>query len=143
MNKLCSLRVRVMKPRRTIRSSTIKSALKNFLVPCIASSYRVFSLRALWEVNAEDNHIAELNIWSKRKQIEVILNHFEDVVAYFSCLTALESAEVRRKLRARKRRIDADHNVSGSDTDNEYDTYEDDGTLIPGKENFNFSSRFT
>ena len=128
MNNFCSLRVTVMKPKRTVRSSTLKAALKNFLVPCVSNNYRVCSLRSLWEVNEEDNQIAELNIWAKRRQIEDILNGFEDVVMYFSCLTAMESAEMRRKLKARKRRINSDNKIS-TDLKNK-------NLLIPGKIDF-------
>ena len=37
----------------------------------------------------------------------------------------------KRKMLDRKRRINDDRRVSGSDTDNDYDGYEDDG-IIPG-----------
>ena len=123
----------MVKPRRTIRSSTLKASLKNFLLPNIVESYRICSLRCLWEVMNEDNEIVLKNIWSKRKQLEQILNSFKDVVLYFSCLTAMESNEIRRKLKERKRKISADHRISGSDTDNEYESYEDSGIFIPGK----------
>ena len=51
---------------------------------------------------------------------------------FFSCLTAMESAEIRRKLLQRKRKISADRYLESSDTDNDYDTYDNDMT-IPGK----------
>jgi len=46
-------------PRRTLRNETLKSALKNFLVPCVADKFHVFSLRALWDVDQGDIRIAE------------------------------------------------------------------------------------
>lgn len=59
-------------PRRTLRNETLKTALKNFLVPCIAEKYHVSSMRALWDVNVDDMQVAELNIWAKRKQVRTL-----------------------------------------------------------------------
>ena len=49
----------------------------------------------------------------------------------FSCMTAMQSSFIKRKLLDRKQRINDDRRVSGSDTDNNYDGYEDEG-IIPG-----------
>ena len=73
-----------------------------------------------------------MNIWVKRKELNAIIQKFDDSVAFFSCLTAMESGEFRRKLREKKRRITNDARLSGSDTDNDYETIEEEG-IIPGK----------
>ena len=71
------------KPKRTLRNETLKSALRNFLVPCIAERYFVCSLRALWDVDKDDLPLAAINIWEKRCEVENILKGFEQVNSYF------------------------------------------------------------
>ena len=47
----------MVKARRTIRSNTLRSALRNFIIPSIAAKYNVFALRCLWDVTDNDRHI--------------------------------------------------------------------------------------
>ena len=54
-------------------------------------------------------------------------------MAVFSCITAMQSSFLKRKMLDRKQTINGDKRVNGSDTDNDYDGYEDEGN-IPGKE---------
>ena len=143
MNEKCSLRVSIMsvKPRRALRNETLKSALKNFVVPCLSNRYNICAFRALWEVKKDDQVMAEMNIWFKRNEINEMIEKMDDCVAFFTCLTALDSGDMRRKLKEKKRRISADLRVSGSDTDNDYNSYEENG-IIPGKKfSFNLSVR--
>ena len=120
--------------QRTLRNETLKNALRNFVVPIFSNRYFITSFRALWDVDKErDKEKAELNIWEKQQRLNTVLKDVKEVVAFFSCLTAMESAFIKRKLRDHKRRVNEDRRLSGSDTDNDFDSYADEG-IIPGNE---------
>ena len=95
MKENCSLRKEAImsKAKRTLRSDTLKCALKNFFVIPVVKQYHVIAIRCLWDCEKEDRLKAELNIYSKRKELYEILNKLDDIVAYFSCLTALTAKE--------------------------------------------------
>lgn len=128
MNKNCSLRDNMVKIQRTLRSETLKSALKNFIVKPIVKNYFVISLRCLWDVDPKDVGKASFNILSKRDQIQKYLNESEAVVLYFSCLCAMESSYLRKKIASRKKKLQSHEEESESDEDD----YLDD-VLIPGE----------
>ena len=133
MNKKCSHRVDVIfAMQRTLRNETLRNALKNFIVPIFSKRYYIIAFRALWDVKDNGDKIkAELNIWEKQKELDQIVLKNKNTMAVFSCMTAMQSSFLKRKMLDRKRRINDDRRVSGSDTDNDYDGYEDDG-IIPG-----------
>ena len=111
--------------QRTVRNETLKNAFKNFFVPVVSTKFRVVALRCLWDVAQEDLDIASFNIFQKRHQIEKFVNDSSDVVLYFSCLCAMESSEMRKKILKRKA-MDKD-----SDSDDDLSSYNQD-SLISG-----------
>ena len=113
------------KPRQTVRSNTIRSCLEATIVPVFASKYKILAVRTLWEVCQADSRIAELNIWSKRQQLEELLQRESEVAAFFSCITALTKRKVGKK---RKRKDDA-----SSDVESDEELGLDDTTVIPGR----------
>ena len=119
--------------RRTIRSDTIKNALKNFVVPLVADKFFVISLRCLWDVFEEDLDKANYNLVSKQEEIEKILNSTDEIVLYFSCLCAMKSSDMRHKFAKRKRQQE-ERRQDGSDSDEDYQSYNTDArqTIIPG-----------
>ena len=120
--------------RRTIRNETIKNALKNFFIPTISEKYLVIPIRCLWDVVEEDLNIASFNICNKRQELEEIVNSFEEVVLYFSCTCAMESSAIRKKLLKRKQSSSQDKDNETSDSDNDFNSYQDgeNSTIIPG-----------
>ena len=132
MTENCSLRVKMAVPRRTLRNETLKNSLKNFIVTLVSKYFNVISLRTMWEVTEDDITNAELNIWQKRQEVEAIVKSFDCVRLFFSCITGMESSTLRRKLAQRRRRIDTDPTLSGSDTDNDFSSFSDSATIIPG-----------
>ena len=113
------------KPRQTDRSNTIRSCLEATIVPVFVSKHRILAIRALWEVCGVDTRIAELNIWNKRQQLEDLLLRESEVVAFFSCITALTKRKVGKK---RKRKDD-----ESSDAESDGELELNDTTVIPGK----------
>ena len=67
-----------------LKSEVLKTALKSFVVPNIVNSYQVCAIRALWY-----NEDAPSLIWGKRAQLENIISSVQNVVGFFSCVTAL------------------------------------------------------
>jgi len=118
--------------KRTLRNDTVKSALRNFIVPCVSNKCHVIAFRALWDLTEDSKQKAELNIWRKRNQLDSILKDIQEIVVFISCLTAMDSSDLRRKHLSHKRRVVDDRRISGSDTDNDYDSYTDNG-IIPGR----------
>ena len=124
MKESCSLRVvNMARPQRTIRSNVLKNALKSFVVPVFSRHYCVCAFRALWEVKASDLHLAELNIWYKRAELEEMLFNYEGVIGFFSCITAV----LKEKKKGTKRKA----NETSEDSDNDSN---DEGEVktIPG-----------
>ena len=119
--------------KRTLRNDQVKNALKTFVVPLISDKYFVVPLRCLWDVEEKNLEHAALNLVNKSQQIEEIIDSFDMVVLYFSCFCAMESSLLRKRLLERKKKITADKDVEGSDTDNDYESYSDDN-IIPGIE---------
>ena len=85
-----------IRPRNTVKSETLKNALRNFIVKPISEKYHVISTRCLWDVVQEDRRLAELKIYSKKDAVHHILDKFEEVVFYASCLTAMTSSNYRQ-----------------------------------------------
>lgn len=131
MIKKCSLRVDKM--WRTIRSDTIKNALINFSVPIVADKYYVISLRCLWDVFDEDLEKANYNLMNKREKIRKVMESFDDIMLYFSCLCAMESSKIRHRLAKRKRQ-EEERREALSESDEDHESYNDDGAnaVIPG-----------
>ena len=117
-----------MMPRRTIKNGTLREALKNFLVPIISNKYRVCYFRTLWEVVDEDQEFVQLNIWSKRKEVDRIVGNFDNVALFFSCLTGLESQQIRYDQRRQKRKREALNNQA---SDSEYESFDESSKIIP------------
>jgi len=115
------------KPKRTLRSETLKSALQNFLVSSIIERHEICCYRTLWDVRTEDLPKAELEIWAKRQQIDNIIKSFKVVKLFFSCMTALECSSIRKHV---KNRHDKSADKNNSD---ECDDFEDTNKYIPGK----------
>jgi len=101
-------------------------------VPCVSNKCHVIAFRALWDLTEDSKQKAELNIWRKRNQLDSILKDIQEIVVFISCLTAMDSSDLRRKHLSHKRRVVDDRRISGSDTDNDYDSYTDNG-IIPGR----------
>ena len=70
------------KPRHQLRNKVFKKALKGYIVPAFVKNYEAICVRVLLK-NQEDN------IWKKRRELEMILEEDEYIVALFSCITAL------------------------------------------------------
>ena len=92
----------MFKPRRTLRSGTIKAALKSFVVPVFANTYHICAIRALWEVNDEDIHVARLNIWKKREELQDVVKQHNAVAGFFSCITAMTASKQKACKRKRQ-----------------------------------------
>lgn len=107
--------------QRTIRSETLKNALKNFIVAPLSEKYQICAFRCLWDVNPNDVPLVSFDILNKKEELEAKVSEFESVVLYFSCLCAMESSYLRKKLSKRMN--------EGAESDN--DDYLDD-VLIPG-----------
>ncbi|XP_066912211.1 uncharacterized protein [Clytia hemisphaerica] len=117
----------------TIRCDTIKSALKNFIVPIVVDRYFVISFRCLWDVFDEDLEKANYNLENKREEMETIIKRFDEVMLYFSCLCGMKVSDMRHKLIKRKRQ-EEERREAPLDSDEDYQSYEIDGekTVIPG-----------
>ena len=121
----------------TIRSDTIKNAIKNFIVPIVVDRYFVISFRCLWDVYDEDLEKANYNLENKR---ETIIKSFDQVMLYFSCLCGMKESEIRHKLAKRKRQ-EEERREAPLDSDDDYQSYEVEGekNIIPGKNLFHNS----
>ena len=111
-----------MKPNRQLRSKVLKRALKCYIIPPFLQSYEVVGIRALLK-NETDN------IWEKRRILEAILNNDKHVVAFFSCITALEGKKKQRKRKFVHKDPDE------SEEDEEVEAAEDDVeelSILPG-----------
>ena len=113
------------KTKRTLRSDTLKCALRNYFVIPVVKQYNIIAIRCLWDCEQEDRLKAELNIWAKRKELYEVLNKLDHIVAYFSCLTALTA----KKTRQRKRKLVEKQ----LESDDSYEDFDDDDRIIPGK----------
>ena len=101
------------RPQGQLRSKVIKNALKAFIVPALTLKFQVCAVRALWD--------DKINIWSKRRQLEEILNKDTRVVAFFSCITALEVAKKKAKKAYRQRESDPFTSTEEEESDAEVD----------------------
>jgi len=111
------------KPRSSLRSETLKSALRNFIVPHISQKYFVTAIRTTWDVEDADLMVAQMNIWEKRREVDKIVSSFNSVVMFFSCLTAMESKKIRESLLS--------ENQYPIETD--WNSFEDNSNIIPGE----------
>ena len=117
--------LRMGKVQRTIRSKTLKDALKNFIVKPIAQNCHVISLRCVWDVDQEDIPKASFNILSKSNEIQNKINEISEVVLYFSCLSAMKASELKKEL--------IKNNPDWSEDD-----YMGEDISLPGKCTFHF-----
>ena len=81
------------KPQNTLRSQVMKNALKAFIVPAFLRKYNIVALRALWSV---DRLSENSTIWKKRRELEVLLLSNDNIVAFFSCITALQEKKLKK-----------------------------------------------
>lgn len=86
-------------PRKEMREPRLQQALRSFIVPAFTAKYEIIAVRALWH-NAE----AERNLWGKRRNLETILKQMHNVVAFFSCITAVDTR--KRKNNESERKIE-------------------------------------
>ena len=75
-----------------LTDSALKRSLKAYIVPPFIKKYQVVSVRTLF---------SHKSLWLKRTQLENILKENEKVVAFFSCVTALNKPK-RKSTQARK-----------------------------------------
>ena len=100
MKKSCSVRVDSMaRPQGTLRSQVLAKALETFVVPVFTDHYGIISFRALWEVDKDKTHRAELNIWKKRHELEALVESVEFVVGFFATITAMPNQKKQKKRR--------------------------------------------
>ena len=72
-------------PKRELREIPLRRALLSYVVPVFVAKYQAIAVRTLWKLeNASDV------MWGKRQQLEGDLRKIPNVVAFFSCATALE-----------------------------------------------------
>ena len=98
-----------MPPQRSLRSEVLKNALKSFIIPPLLSKYQTIAVRALI-----DSDTAKKYIWGKRRELEKILQQNKHVVAFFSCVTALQ-----QKKKEKKRRYSQDESTSDEEENEE------------------------
>ena len=82
-------------PRRELREKTLERALKTYIVPPFCRKYQVIALRALWNMESSEENV----IWGKRIAMENILDGNLHVVAFFSCITAMQSKGNKKRKR--------------------------------------------
>ena len=126
-----------MSIQRTLRSSTVRTGLKNFLIPIFEDRYFIVAIRCLWDVVEKDLGVAAYNIDKKRLELESLVDSSENVVAYFSCTCAMESSVLREEFKKRR-------DSAGNENDREFEGYEDNDSVIPGRHIFRkfFLNRF-
>ncbi len=54
------------RPARRLGSKTLSQALENFVVPLVAKSYSVISVRALWNARKKDEELAKCLVAMKK-----------------------------------------------------------------------------
>ena len=72
------------KPNKELREEPLKRVLKSYIVPIICCKYQTTAVRVLWK---EDSYSL---MWSKRVQLESMLKEIKPVVAFISCITAVD-----------------------------------------------------
>ena len=110
-----------MKPNRQLRSKVLKKALSCYIIPPFLQNYEVVGVRALLK-NENDN------VWEKRRILEATLNNDEHVVAFFSCITAIEGKKKPKK----RKIIHRDPNESEEEENEEEASDNDELSIIPG-----------
>ena len=73
-----------VKSKKEIRSNVLKSALKSFVIDHVTNKYEVAAVRCI--LQQKDGQ----ELWMTRKKTEAALGRDKNVVAYISCLTAIE-----------------------------------------------------
>ena len=78
------------RPARRLGSKTLSQALQNFVVPVVAKSYSVMSIRVLWDAKKKDEQLAECLIAMKRRQLEMLLRSQFQTMVIWTCITGIE-----------------------------------------------------
>ena len=81
-------------PNSTLRSPVLRNALKAYVVPPFLKNYNIVALRALWDKERMPV------IWKKRREMEIILLANDNIVAFFSCITALQEKSTGKRKHA-------------------------------------------
>ena len=105
---------RRMNPQKSLRSKVLTTALRTFVVPPLSKRYQIVAVRTLWSYDQLDS---DVNIWEKRRQLVAILFDINEVVAYISCITALQQEKKRKK---RKHPSDSDEETEPEEEVGEY-----------------------
>ena len=113
-------------PQKTVRSNVLRNALKAYIVPAFASKYQIAAIRTLWSF---EGLCESDSIWIKRREMQELLYRDNEVVAYFSCITALEN---RRKKRKRPQKQPAMTASFSSEESEDEDDEDDDNINMPG-----------
>ena len=79
-------------PRKELRDQNMKHSLKSYIVSHVVKRYQVVAVRALW-----DTENAALEIWAKRRQMEMMLEEIPTVRLIISCITALPAPNPYKK----------------------------------------------
>ena len=108
-------------PQTTLRCQPLRTALKAYIVPPFARTYNVIAIRALWSM---DRLPSSESIWQKRRELEVILLSNDNIVAFFSCITALVERRKRKKRRY--------ENYQSDDEDDIIDDEDEEKVNLPG-----------
>jgi len=74
----------VVKTKKEIRSNVLKSALKSFVIDHVTNKYEVAAVRII--LQKKDGQ----ELWLTRRKAEAVLCRDKNVVAFISCLTAIE-----------------------------------------------------
>ena len=101
------------KPEDTLRCKPLREGLKRYIVPQVVAKYNIVSLRAVWTL---ERLAVDASIWEKRRELEVILLAQDEIVAFFSCITALSQRKPPKK---RKRKEENDSSEESEEEDNE------------------------
>ena len=112
-------------PQKSLRSNVIKSALKSYIVPAFVRKYQVVAIRALWSIE----NLHENTIWGTRRELDELLYRKEEIVAYVSCITALN---VRNCAQKRKRTVEKDNSDVSSESEEELEIQKEDKISRPG-----------
>ena len=93
-------------PRRSLKNTTLKNALKANVVSVIIKRYQAIAVRALWETTDDPHRRAELLVCAKRAQLQSLILNIEEVVGCISCVTALTLFTDQEKVERKKREGD-------------------------------------
>jgi len=74
----------IVKTKKEIRSNVLKSALKSFVIDHVSNKYEVAAVRIILQ------HDDGQELWLTRQKTEAALYRDKNVVAFISCLTAIE-----------------------------------------------------